>query len=553
MTLAANFLSLSRSVGRYEFPVEDGKAFAEAAQNYHANLAALESIWCRTTLCVPETMPELEWLYARDGALSARHVDGQWLSSVSIPRRSADRMLGKAQVSGSSAVLIAPTHAQQIRVVLDRLTAQQVLIVIIGGEYMAGTILACADFSGDIRSKRLWLACGPDWPEELNAILEGNEGIAPPSMMIRVPGLNAENVDAILKPCEAILAQHSQNHRTQLNLLHSKPRFPRRPPAKVCVVTGGFSLWDDASHLLGQLVSNCSAKIVAVDASRGTNNSSLHLARVADGCDAIVTANISRSDLPQIVPENIPWLTWATQSRLPRAIPSATLDRLIIADASQLDAALAAGWDRSAISVGQEPPRVSSLSRNPLPTIIADLPAINLPRSVEEMSSQRLVWEQIEAEITRNPFCLGKDPIGFVYAVAQQIGLGRAGFPIDTFHTGLVVPCFMRSLALALHGQGVRFAIYGSGWDVLPELSTHWKGPIRNQPELANALALANPLIDVWPGEAVHPARRAGRPLLRPLGRDLSWLLREIKTAALKSAPPATAPVLDLDQVLQSL
>jgi hypothetical protein len=553
VTLATPLIALSRRIGRFEHPIESTRALEEAVRNFEINKSALEAVWPRSVFCVPETLAELEWLYARDGSLSARHVDGQWLSQVSIPERAARKMLGKAIVNGSSAVMIAPTHAQQIRAMLDRMSKQQVLIVVIPGEYIAGTILACADFSADIRAQRLWLACGPDWPEEIHAILDTHEGIAPPSMMIRVPGLNAETVERVLKHCETMLARHSTTHRTQLGLLQAKPRFPQRPPKKVCVVTGAFKLWDDAAYLLGQAAGRGPIESIVLDASTGTQTSALRLARTVDGCDAIVTANLSRTDLPQVVPENVPWITWMTTNRIPRPDPAASFDRLIVADASQRSLATDAGWDGARVVVGQEPIRCNTTSRAATPAIIADLPRMTMPRAVEEMSSQRLVWERVEHDITRNPFCIGSQPLEYIYNIAAEIGLGRTSFPIDTFRTELLVPCFMRSFAKLLASRGVKFAIYGRGWEAVEELASRSKGPLETDSALANALASSSILLDVWPGEPTHPARRAGKPMLRPWGRDLASLPREINRAAISTMKQNDVPVIDLQRVLESI
>lgn len=553
MTLAAPLIAISRRIGRFEHPVDATRAFAEAAKNFESNKSALEAVWPRGVLCLPETLPELEWIYARDGTLSARHVDGQWLSSVSIPQRAAQKMLGKAIVSGSSAVMLAPTHAQQIRVMLDRMTKQQVLIVIIPGEYIAGTILACHDFSADIRAQRLWLALGPDWPEELHAILDTHEGIAPPSMMIRVPGLNADAVERVQKHCETMLARHSTTHRTQLGLLQAKPRYPQLPPKKVCVIGGPFKLWDDAAFLLAKASKELDLESNVLDSSLGTQSSALLLARTVDGCDAVVTANLARTDLPQVAPHDVPWVTWVTNNRIPRNEPAARLDRLVVAHASQIAAAVDAGWPATSVSVGQEPIRCGSTRRSALPAIIADLPRLTMPRSVEEMSSQRLVWDRVEHEVKRNPFCIGAQPSEYLCRIAQEIGLSRSSFPLELFQSSLLVPLFMRSLATVLASRGVKFAIYGDGWDAVPEVADRWKGTIETEAAFAEAVESTSILLDVWPGMSTHPARRAGKPMLKPWGRDLTSVLREINRASLATMKQSEVPVINLKQMLEAI
>lgn len=553
MTLAAPLLAFSSRIGRFEFPLESSPALAEATRNFHANLAALEAVWPRTVLCVPETPPEVEWLYARDGALSGRYIDGQWIGHVSIPAKSAAKMLGKASVTGSSAVLLAPTHAQQIRTMLDRINAQQVLIVVIPGEHVAGTTLCCLDFSADIRARRLWLAAGPDWTAELTALLEAQDGIAPASTIIRVPGLNTPTVDRVFKPCETILTKNSQTHRSFLGLLHNKVRTPSRPAKKICVVTGRFQLWDDAPAVLAKSLAGTTLEVVTLDASIAGQTSALRVARTADGCDAMVTANLSRADLPLVLPNNVPWITWLSTNRMVKFDPSATGDRLVVADPAVRARALEAGWPEANVLIGQEPVRAGAQSRNAQPAILANLAPLVMPRSVEEMSSQRLVWERVEHEIAQNPFCIGASPIEYLCGVAEQIGIARGTLPIDLFRSELLEPAFMRALALQLMKQKTNFRIFGYGWGALPEFASVYSGPIDGEAALSSALSLTSVLIDVWPGALAHPARRAGRPVVKPWGRDAASFQRELSRASLTTSKPTIAEPFNLQRVLDTL
>lgn len=554
MTLAAPLLDYSRRIGRFEFPIEQTRAFADAARNYESNRAALEAVWPRTLLCLPESLPELEWLYARDGALSARHIDRQWFGQVSVPQKSAQKMLGKAIVTGSSAVLLAPTHAQQIRTVLNRMTRQQVLLVVLPGEFTAGVILACEDFSSEIRGQRLWIAAGPEWGEELIAILEKQDGIAPASMMIRVPGLNADTVERTLKPCEQILSKNSQTHRNHLTLLHTKPRQPSRPIRKLCVVTGSFKLWDDAPFLLGQAITQTSLKTVVLDSSIPTQCSALKVARSADGCDALLTANLARADLPLVIPANVPWITWVTGNRTPDYVQGATVDRLIVAEEVHYRAAIARGWPESQVLVGHEPVRAPAASRTAQIAIFADLPSVTMPKSVEDLSSQRLVWDRVEHEVSQNALCIGSSPDEYLYRLADEVGIARSAFPLVLFRTELLVPTFIRAFAKQLHARGTRFSIHGSGWDALPELEPHARGPIESADAFAAALAGCSGILDVWPGEVAHPARRAGRPILKPWGRDWPALAREINRTSISTMNAnAVGRPFDLQRVLDSI
>jgi hypothetical protein len=169
------------------------------------------------------------------------------------------------------------------------------------------------------------------------------------------------------------------------------------------------------------------------------------------------------------------------------------------------------------------------------------------------MSSQRLVWERVDAEIARNPFCIGTQPLDYLLRVAEQIGLNRTTFPLELFQRELLAGAFMRSIAKVLARQKLEFHVYGSGWDEVEELGKRRRGVISNDIDLDRALGSTSMLIDVWPGASAHPARRAGRPVLRPWGRDLAGVVRELKRASLATPILGDAPVVDLERVLKTL
>ena len=540
MSLATQLFRRSREIGRFELPVERTLATTTAAANFERNRAALERVWSRAVLCLPDALPELEWIYARDGALSARHVDRQWFADCSVPRRAAERMFVNLFVAGPTAVMLAPTHAQQIRAVLNRLRSDQVLIAIIPGEFTAGVIAACEDFSDDISAGRLWLACGPDWADELTAIFERNEGISPASMMIRVPGLNADVVDAIQKPCEAILAKHGQSHKQRCELLMVKPRFPRTPATRGCVVTGTFELWNDAAELLEAAADGSPIECVRVNAAKPAVASILQFARAADGADVVVTANLGRIDRSNVVPTNVPWVTWAT-TRVPSFEPTAAGDLLVIADEAFRATATNAGWPSSRIRVAAEPREPVAIVPSALPAIIADHTPITTPKSIHDMSSHRVIWDAVSRELTVDPLKLTTSPTAYLHGWCDRVGVTREGFPVATVLESLIAPLFIRELAIHLQRRGVKFALWGRGWDAIDALREAWRGPITDHTTWTNALAASSAIYDVWPTSVAHPARRGGRAVIPTAGASWSGLVQRSKerfsTLATSPAP----------------
>jgi hypothetical protein len=351
--------------------------------------------------------------------------------------------------------------------------------------------------------------------------------------MIRVPGLNASVVELISRPADALLSRHAAAQRQLVSMQQSKRCSPQRPVRRACVVTSGFALWNDAGQLLGELAQHGSVECVTINNSSPTQASDLRLARAADGCDMVITANVGRADRPGTVANEVPWITWVTGTTVPARVASAPDDRLILADATLQIAATHAGWPDASVSIAREPwherpaPELPCDSKphgrdaRATHSIIVDLPAITLPPAIDEMSSLRLVWELIERELTGCALRERGTVESFILKCADQVGVPREGFPIATFRDGLVLPLFARELALELALHGIDFTIHGHGWDNFPTLASRWRGPVTSAETFAACLRSSSAILDVHPGVSTHPSRRTGLPLLSPWGRPL--------------------------------
>ena len=142
-----------------------------AARHLALNLAALSTSQPELT---PPALPNLTWLFARDGSLTAL-VDGErWWAGCSVPRAAARFMLKTMDVRGTVGCFLYPSHAAQLRVALDRLHARQAIVAIVPEPQTFAVLLHAEDFSRDIAAGRLWFATGDSWEEELEAIFDWN-------------------------------------------------------------------------------------------------------------------------------------------------------------------------------------------------------------------------------------------------------------------------------------------------------------------------------------------------------------------------------------------
>src|SRR5438067_571420 len=141
-------------------------AAVAARRNFKANLLALEGRQPELAAAVADDLPDVEWVLARDGALTAR-VDGTWWSGCSLPQRAAQSLLEKMDLKAMVTCFLSPTHAGQVRVTLDRLSGAQALIAAVPDVADLRLMLCCETFEMAIRAGRLWFAWGEGWDVEL--------------------------------------------------------------------------------------------------------------------------------------------------------------------------------------------------------------------------------------------------------------------------------------------------------------------------------------------------------------------------------------------------
>ena len=136
-------------------------AVLAATDHYRCNLAELRN---RPRLGDAQCWPvfELEYVYSRDGSLSALDEAGRWWSGCSLPMRAQAAMLANLKVTGRVVCLLAPPHAATVRVALDKIGPRRAIIVLVPDSRELRVLLACDDFSAEIRERRLWFASGPN-------------------------------------------------------------------------------------------------------------------------------------------------------------------------------------------------------------------------------------------------------------------------------------------------------------------------------------------------------------------------------------------------------
>ena len=492
-----------------------------AASNWAANLRALKITQPALLETSRELPQNLSWIFGRDGYLTASQED-RWWNGCSLPLRAARLMFAKMEVTGGVACFLNPQHAAQIRVALDRLEGSKAIIVLLPDQGWLRVALGCDDFSNEIASHRLWFAAGADWESQLRQLLESNPGLATPMQFIRPIVADSSVHDGLVAPAQAIFNAENTRRTQQISVLRECK--PDRNFNRVGVLAPShFRLWDDAGAALAAAMSSSAEGDLSVsllDTDDPLRASTLALAELGAQCDAIVAANMGRSDLPPLLSETTPWITWVTNGRIPAAPTDGSLDALLLTDPAKWQAALDAGWPAGLIGIASWPslqsePKVPDTFNSHL-LMLCDTRPLDPPEKLREYSSHSLLWEAISDEIRRDPFVVSD--------VRQYLDDRRRGMQIDDsnfnaalFINHLILPAYAQSICRILLGVGVAVQCWGRGWNEIEEFRAHAGGPVTSRQQMLDLIEKSTALLHPWPA-GVHPIESAPRPLLRARG-----------------------------------
>jgi hypothetical protein len=174
--------------------------------------------------------------------------------------------------------------------------------------------------------------------------------------------------------------------------------------------------------------------------------------------------------------------------------------------------------------------------------VIADTYSLDVPETVAEYSSQRLLWEFIREELTCDPFSLGTDIERYLEARRSRFQIGEDGFNSTIFIDRLIVPAYQQGLVHLLTHEKLPLRVFGQGWKTIDEFASIASGPVQSRAELQQILSDSVALVHVWPWRHAHPIDAASRPVVRAIGRSRQSFIKEAR-AALRGGPsPAELP-----------
>jgi hypothetical protein len=508
---------------------------------FAANRAALATTQPSLTCAEVEVG---EFLYGRDGMLTALEVDQSWHSGCSIPRRAAEAMLKSLKPTGPVAMLLVPFHAAAIRTALTKLDRSQAVIAVYPNDRDFQVALHCEDFAKEIARHRLWFVAGTGWTEQLTELFARYPGLPTPSYSIRLPATERA-ANELIPAIEQIVSAETQRRDALLTTMRTSS-VKTNEIRRVCVVAPGeFRLWGDCGHALATaLRDGADAEFMRFDPDDPAQSSPLALASAIAKCDALVTANLGRADFPNVVGDDVPWLTWVTTPRIPAAVKSSSRDGLVLADDGWKSAALAAGWNESQVALGGWPVRNTNAAGDAT-VVIADTRAVPTKADGFEYSSHGLLWSAIANELNENPFALSDSIENYLARRMKQLSIREEGFDRVRFIDELIIPAFGQGVVKAMVKQGISVELHGAGWDQIAGLEKFSRGTIETREQLDAALARASVLVHCLPLAFAHSMESAGRTVVRAFGQTREGFLREVQSInreAMIRRSPAISP-----------
>jgi hypothetical protein len=455
-------------------------------------------------------------------------------------------MLAAVQPSGPVACLLEPPHAQTILEALARLGPDRAVIAIVTEEALP-EICACADLSEALAAHRLFVLTSPG---QLSQLYDLHPGLSLPSYFIRLSFLDDVRAGRLIGEVQASLGPVMERQKAEGVRL----REAAGPVAggNVCVLGGRrFRLWGDG----GQLLLDAGGSGVLLDTDDPVTATTHAILRAAQGCRAVVSADIWRHVLRDLLPAELPWHVWLTAADVTDVPPfsfAGPHDQLWVPQESWRRAAVAAGWPAGRTRLVVPPPLAVECDADGPFALIADTTPLTTPADIEEYSSLRLLWEAIRDELLHNPQRVGDSAQAYLESRRTKLGLRADQLDSRRFIGHLVLAAYQQGVARQLSGQGVPLAVWGQGWD-LPEVASRTqlaagvvRGVIVDRAGLAVALAGARGLVDwrVSGGPVLMEA--SGVPLVRPgeilrgqrpratagaLGVGLVQALEEVRTA----------------------
>jgi hypothetical protein len=504
-------------------------------QFWESNFRALSRTQPLAAEVLNEVQLDVEWVFARDGSLTARE-NGKWFADCSVPLLAGRSMLRSLPDESVGSCQLMPSHVGLVRAARERMGTTPVLFIAQPDAKTARMILSCHGFSEQIDRHRLWFACGPAWLEQFGRIFADYPGLATPLRFIRTRVTNEEAVLPAIGEIQTVFSKALSLRGEEINRLKAEPRAAVDAKSILLVGAGEFRLWEFGTQVIEQQLRSRAESdglsLQRFDMDNALSGSPLALLKAAAEHGSVVSADVCRADCNQLLSPEIAWITWLTRPGAPPFESAGPRDAIILADEKWRPIARVAGWPASRIRVCSWP--VLPIGSAPSSTsekilgLLCDTRKIQVPTSISDFSSHRLLWELIEEELAGNPLAVA-DIEEYLGNRASQLNIAMDVLDRPRFAEELILPAYQQGLTRMLISAGVPIRLWGKGWGDLPEFAKRTGGPISNRDEFQEAVGQCRGLIHCWPTRAAHPIDMTGKPVVYRSGMDRSALIREAR------------------------
>ena len=350
----------------------------------------------------------------------------------------------------------------------------------------------------------------PNWPDQLAALFEKYPGLPLPQQFLRTSLLDdCRNVRPVDRGPENHLDRNIAPIRKNGRDYLPRRQSPTRTGRIVVLAGSQFNLADLSNIALRHALPEDNRLFVAFDPDHPLTAGPLPWPKPppmpTPWSPPIYSAPICRTSSPR----RTAWITWITTGRITAPDTQGSRDGLLLADpawrqdAHQRRLARRAHPDRR-LAANRSP---ASSARNlpPVLGLLTDTRTIEIPPQVKDFSSQHLLWEFIEDELTRDPLALGDDPDRYLNSRMSRFNIRDEKFDRGLFFDRLIAPAYKRGVALFLLKNGIRVALFGRGWNEMAEFKSCAMGPIENLADLTHAISQCDAILQPIPIEASRP------------------------------------------------
>src|SRR5580704_9110711 len=192
-----------------------------AEENFRRNREAMAKFQPDLASAVDGNVHDVEWVFGRDGYLTARK-DSSWWGGSSVPLLTGKELLKTLELEGSLGCFLGPSHAGQVRACLEKIQPTQAILAVVPEIEQLRVLLHCDDFGAEISAARLFFAAGEDWAQMLAEVFERFHGLALPQQFVRTALLDEEEMSRLSSEAQTVISCETERRSQKMQEILSR-------------------------------------------------------------------------------------------------------------------------------------------------------------------------------------------------------------------------------------------------------------------------------------------------------------------------------------------